>query len=145
LTVCQAYAAVGTYTVLLTVRDGDGGVGTQSQSVSPPTIHVGDLDRASTSQGGGWTATVMITVHDGSHAPVANAAVTGAWAGSGTGSCATSANGQCAVSRSGIPKKTGSVTFTVVDATRPGVTYASVANHDPDGDSNGTSITVNKP
>jgi hypothetical protein len=45
----------------------------------------------------------------------------------------------------GILKKTGSVTFAVVNVTHATLTYASAANHDPEGDSNGTSITVSRP
>jgi hypothetical protein len=82
---------------------------------------------------------VTITVHDGSHTPVANATVSGAWTSGGTGSCTTNPYGQCTVSRSGMPKKTGSVTFTVVNVTHATLTYGAADNHDPDGDSNGTS------
>ena len=39
---------------------------------SSATMHVGDLDRQSTSQGNRWTALVTITVHNSSHAPAAN-------------------------------------------------------------------------
>jgi hypothetical protein len=37
------------------------------------------------------------------------------------------------------------VTFTVVTLTHATLTYASADNHDPDGDSNGSSITVKRP
>lgn len=36
-------------------------------------------------------------------------------------------------------------TATVTGLSKSGLTYASTDNHDPDSDSNGTSITVNKP
>jgi PKD repeat protein len=146
-TVSHTYAAADTYSVTLTVTDNGGATGAQSQSVtvSQPTIHVGDLDRASTSQGSGWTATVTITVHAGNHAPVASAVVSGSWSAGGTGSCTTNGSGQCTLSKSGIPRKTGSVTFMVGPVTHATLTYASAANHDPDGDSTGTSITVRRP
>jgi hypothetical protein len=143
--VSHSYATAGTYPVTLTVTHSGGATGTQSQNVSQPTIHVGNLDRVSTSQPKGWTATVTITVHNGNHTPVANATVNGAWNGGGTASCATNTSGQCPVAKSGIPKKTGSVTFTVVNVRGPAVTYDSAAAHDPDGDSNGASITVPRP
>jgi hypothetical protein len=38
-----------------------------------------------------------------------------------------------------------SVTFTVTGATRSGFTYTPASNHDPDIDSNGTSIVVLRP
>jgi hypothetical protein len=69
---------------------------------------------------------VTITVHDGSHTPVANATVSGAWTSGGTGSCTTNPYGQCTVS-------------TVVNVTHATLTYGAADNHDPDGDSNGTS------
>jgi PKD repeat protein len=81
-TASRTYAAGGTYSVQLTVTDNGSATGTQVQSVTvvpPPTMHVGDLDRASTLQQNSWTATVTITVHTSSHGPLANAAVSGAW------------------------------------------------------------------
>jgi hypothetical protein len=38
-----------------------------------------------------------------------------------------------------------SATFTVTNVAAGGLTYSASANHDPDGDSNGTSITMLKP
>jgi hypothetical protein len=39
----------------------------------------------------------------------------------------------------------GSATFTVTNVTISGMTYQPSDNHDPDSDSTGTSITVNRP
>jgi len=88
---------------------------------------------------------VTITVHDSNHRPVANATVSGSWSSGGSGSCTTNGTGQCAVSRSTIPKSTRSVTFTVVSVTHATLTYNAPDNHDPDGDSNGTVITLSRP
>ena len=49
------------------------------------------------------------------------------------------------VRRTYIPKKNGSVTFTATGVSLFGFTYQLSDNHDPDGDSTGTSITVLKP
>ena len=106
---------------------------------------VGDLDRSSTSTGNTWTANVTIAVHDGTHAPSPGASVTGNWSSGGTVSCTTGASGTCTISRSGIRKNVGSVTLTVTGVTKTSHTYLSTANHDSDGDSNGTAITVLKP
>ncbi len=146
-TVSHTYPAGSTYTVTLTVTDNGGATGAQSQNVtvSPAFMHLGDLARASTNQGSTWTAIVTVTVHDSGHNPVANATVSSGWSNGGTGSCTTNGSGQCTVSQSTIPRKTGSVTFTVTNVTHATLTYRSAANHDPDGDSNGTRITVNKP
>ena len=145
-TVSHMFAADGTYSVLLTVTDNGAATSTQAQSVTvvQPAMHVGDLDRASTIQQSTWTATVTITVHTSSHGPIANAAVSGAWSDGSTGSCATNASGQCVVSKTGIPKRTGSVNFTVTNVALGMLVYKPADNHDPDGDSNGTSISVIK-
>ena len=146
-TASHTYTAGGTYTVTLTVTDNGAATGTTSQgvTVAPPEMHVGDLDRASTSQQGSWTATVTITVHTSGHGPLPNAAVSGAWNGGSAGSCTTNASGQCTVSRTGIPRSTGSVSFTVTNVALGIYVYKPASNHDPDGDSNGTTISVIKP
>ena len=118
-----------------------------SATVNNPgaTTHVGDLDSSTTAKGNTWTALITITVHDANHAPLAGATVSGSWSlGSAGSSCTTGSNGQCTVSRSGISKRAVSVTFIVNDVTAPSKTYASSLNHDPDGDSNGTSVTVSR-
>jgi hypothetical protein len=108
-------------------------------------MHIADLDGVRTNQQNTWTAGVTITAHDGNHAPLANATVTGGWSIGGTSSCTTDGSGQCHVDRWAIPRRTQSVLFTVLSVTKPVFLYGSTDNHDPDGDSNGTSITVNRP
>jgi subtilisin len=114
---------------------------------SATTMHVGDIDGSKSSQGGSWTATVAITVHDSGHNPLAGAAVSGTWSNGATGSasCTTDTNGRCSVLKSGIPKRTSSVRFTVGNVTLSSLNYDSTGNHDPDSDSNGIFITVTKP
>jgi len=113
----------------------------------PDSTHVGDLDRASSSQRNVWTAVVTITVHDAHHAPVGGATVTGAWSqgASGNGSCVTSDAGSCTVTKAGLRKNLKSATFSVTGVASGSVAYGSAANHDPDGDSSGTTITALKP
>ncbi len=144
-TVSHTYAAGGTCNVTLTVIDNGGATGTQSQDVTADaSMHVGNLDRASTTQANTWSAFVMITVHNSSHGLVPNATVSGSWSNGGTAFCTTNSNGQCTVLQS-LFRKTASVTFTVVNVTDPLLIYKPPDNHDPDGDSNGTSITVARP
>lgn len=144
----RTYAAGGSYTVTLTVTDNGGAAGTQTRNVTvapPPAVHAGDLDRAGTNQANAWTATITITIHDGSHRPLANAVVSGTWTDASIGSCTTNANGQCAISKAGIAKKTGSVNFSVTNVSLSSFVYKPADNHDPDGDSNGTTISVTRP
>jgi hypothetical protein len=115
---------------------------------SGTTVHIGDLDGSATTQGSTWTASVVVTTHDGAHGLVSGASVSGTWSGgaTGSGSCTTSVvTGQCTVTKSGIRKKFGKETFTVTNVTHATLTtYASGSNHDDDGNSNGTAIIVSK-
>lgn len=146
--------ADGVCTITATATDTASQTASDSVTITvsndPPSggdgIHIGDLDRASINNGSTWTARVTVTVHDGSHAPVSSATVSGQWSGaSETGSGVTNSNGICVIERSGIPKRTSSVTFTVNDITYATLSYVASDNHDPDGDSNGTAIDVPKP
>ncbi|MCB9137310.1 MAG: Ig-like domain-containing protein [Caldilineaceae bacterium] len=111
-------------------------------------MHIGDLDgSAAPGSRNRWDATVLITVHDANESPVANATVDGSWSGgaNGGGSCVTNGAGQCSVGKANLKGNTTDVTFTVNNVTLAGSSYNAGANHDPDGDSNGTSITVLQP
>jgi choice-of-anchor B domain-containing protein len=132
----------------------DGGPDCSMSAPPPPppptTIHVGDLDGVGVTvnlRRGTWEAGVTITVHNENENPVANATVTGAWStkGNNTASCVTDSNSQCSVIKSGLKSNTASVTFSVTNIVHGSDAYASADNHDPDGDSNGTSINVLKP
>src|SRR5262249_60973239 len=82
-------------------------------TVSPILMYVGTWS-LSTGQGNTWTATVTIGIKDVSPSTVANAIVSGTWTTGGSASCTTNTSGQRTVSMSGIPRRMGSVTFTVV-------------------------------
>jgi thermitase len=122
-----------------------------SATTEPATqleLHVGDLDgSAAPGRSGRWDASVTITVHDQDHAPVPGASVTGTWSAgaSGTGTCITNSAGTCSVSKTGIKSNVASVQFSVTGISLEGAVYNSVSNHDPDGDSNGSVIVVNRP
>lgn len=137
---------VGIHAITLTVTDNGGLAGSDQVLVTvqtPATIHVGDLDG---SPGGkrGSQAVVTITVHDQNHNPVSGVIVTGGWTGGASGTCTTDPTGRCSVSRA-WSRKQASLTFTVTGLSKSGYTYQPGANHDPDGDSSGTSISVVKP
>jgi thermitase len=108
-----------------------------------PGVHVGDLDASVVSSGPTWTARVTIYVHDETHAPVSGGVVTGQWTSGGTSQC-TLAAGQCQVESSSMAKKVGNVDFLISGISVSGSEYLPAANHDPDGDSDGTSIRVAK-
>lgn len=112
------------------------------------SMHVGDLDGSTASANGGrWNATITIVIHDGNEAPLANATVNGSWSGgaSGSDSCITNGSGQCSITKNNISRNSSSATFTVTNVTHTSNAYQAGNNHDPDGDSNGTAITVFKP
>ena len=108
-----------------------------------PGVHVGDLDASTVNNGGTWTAQVNVSVHDENHAAAASGTVMGLWSTGAAGQCAIVA-GQCQVSLGGIPKRTGDVSFSVAGVSAGGAEYLPGSNHDPDGSSDGTTITVAK-
>jgi hypothetical protein len=111
-------------------------------------VHVSDLDGSSVPNGSNrWDATVTITVVDQNGTPVAGAVVSGNWSSGigGSGNCQTNGAGQCSITRMFIRNTSSSVTFTVNNVSATGYGYDPGANGDPDGDSDGTVIVVNKP
>ena len=117
-------------------------------AAGPSQIHVGDLDATASTNGKNWTARVTIRIHTGAHSAVSGAIVTGTWSNgaSGTASCTTGSNGACTVQKTKLARASiASVTFTVTSATRSGNVYGPGSNHDPDGDSTGSSILVMRP
>jgi len=111
------------------------------------TMHVGDLDGSKALKGksGRWEVSVTVTIHDADHNLVANATVTGEWSGATTGTVSGTTGSDGTVTFStGNMSGGDSVTFTVTGVTHDTLTYDDTANHDPDGDSDGTSITVYK-
>jgi hypothetical protein len=87
---------------------------------------------------------VTISVHDGDHVVLGGVVVSVGWQGGVSATCTTGASGACSVSRQFRNSRT-SVSLTVNNLSKAGYAYQPSANHDPDGDSNGTTISVNKP
>jgi len=115
-------------------------------NVAAPSVHVGDLDGSVVSAGrsGKWNATVTIAVHDDGEGPVAGATVVGSFSEGGGVTCTTDPNGVCSVTVNDLRRNTPQTVFSVTDVAGPGP-YDSGANHDPDGDSDGTTIVLLAP
>jgi hypothetical protein len=78
---------------------------------------------------------------------VLGATVSGTWTAgaSGTGECTTDASGTCTVASGDVTKNVATIAFRVDDVDHATLAYSAVDNCDPDGDSDGTTISVNKP
>jgi subtilisin family serine protease len=101
-------------------------------AASPVTyVHVGAANGFSTPVKNNWTATLDVTVHDASHAPVAGALVTVVWSGgaSGSATAVTNSSGVASVTTSAINRKRSSVSMNVSNITGTGLSYNSGANH----------------
>jgi VCBS repeat-containing protein len=113
---------------------------------TPALVHMGDLDPSRTLQGGTWTAIVTVVMHNANDTIVKDVTMTGVWSNGATGSasCKGNHNGLCQVKKTGIPSTTTSVMFTVTGMSAPGKAYDAGANHDSDGNSTGTAVTVRR-
>jgi serine protease AprX len=112
----------------------------------PPTMHVGDLDPTSVALSSTrWRAKVTIRVHDGAETLLPGVVVTGRWGNqAATVTCTTGATGACTLSRD-LKRSQRTVTFRVVTLAEATHTYVAADNHDPDGDSDGSTINVTRP
>ena len=143
--------------LILTVKD-EGGL--QSSDIclvsvtpvietAPVKFHSGDLDGKKTDASRGrWNAVVTITAQDESDQAVDGVLVTGYWSTgiSGSDQCTTGTTGpgQCEIVKRNLKNNVSSVTFTVSDLNGSDSSYDGISNHDPDGDSNGTTIIILK-
>jgi hypothetical protein len=151
-------ATLGSHTLTGSQSFADGNAANDAlsatSSVNPPVpavpMHVGDLDGWGSNDGTTWSATVEITVHGSDHTPLNGATVVGDWSigGLNANTCTTGelgGNGTCIVLFPSLRKNVKSVTFTVTSVTASGQTYQQSINHDVDGSSTGTKVTVKKP
>jgi chitinase len=118
-------------------------------SDSPPatTMHVADLDASLlVERKHWWKSAVNVAVRDNSGDPVAAAAVKGKWSSGVTGTCKTNSTGRCAFPPQSFAKKDyPKVTFAVTRISHGSFSYAAADNRDPDGDNDGTAITIMRP
>ena len=140
----HTYPAPGTYQVVLTVADDSGQLATASQTITvqPGSMHVGDLDGTG-AQDPGRSSIVRVTVvvHDGQHRPLANATVAGSWSSGVASQCTTDGIGQCTVAT--VVQTHATATFTIQSVVHSQYVYRG-PSHDPDGDSDGTRITFKR-
>jgi hypothetical protein len=111
---------------------------------APILMHISDLDATAYLVRNKWTAIVEIEVSNANGITVDQATVHGTWSTGDSGQCTTGVYGRCDIRLSDLRKKVGSVTFTVNDLQRERGIYEPSKNSDPDGDSNGTQITVRR-
>jgi hypothetical protein len=113
----------------------------------PATHHVGDLDNAMTATSSTkWQPKVTAMVLDANGVAVAGAIVSGTFSHqSGTQTCTTAANGTCTLGNFSLSRRTSSTVFTVTNVVKGSSSYTASANSDPDGDSNGTTMTLKRP
>lgn len=130
----------------LTVYNPDESVPTPTPTPTPVTHHVVDLDDVTMVSSGGWQPQVAVTVRDSNGLDVEGATVSGTFSGQiGTATCTTGAYGECTLVGDSLKQKVKSAAFTVTNVVAASSTYAATANSDPEGDSDGTSITINRP
>jgi PKD repeat protein len=143
--VSHTYTAGGAHIATLTVMDNGFATNTHSEIVTviPPALHIGDLDGSKDVQKKYWTAFVSITVHDADHVPAVNARVEGVWSSGYADFCSVDNSGTCTVWAL-VPTSRTSMTFTVQRVSVGAATYDAARNHDVDGETNGTSITVTR-
>ena len=142
--VTHTYPAAGIYTVTLTVCDNYGATSTRALSVTvfKVALHIADLDGTKDVQRRYWTVFVNVTIHDSDHRPF-SAVVDGVWSTGEPGSCWADSSGVCTVTTT-VPLSTKSVTFTVQNIRFNSAIYDAARNHDVDGNTNGTGITVTR-
>lgn len=149
-----ATAGTGPHAINASGTDSRGNTASDSNNVTvgANSIHVGDLDGSSAPAGGpNWNASVTARIHAIDESPVANATVTiqatrirksDGSAALSTLICVTNASGTCSVTQSVNSNQfENTVTFTVTNVSNA-ASYQPADNHDPETDSNGTTIVV---
>jgi hypothetical protein len=128
------------FSATLVANNGGGGGGGGGNNGD---MSVSDIDGTPrVARNGRLSAEVSVTVSSAGN-PVSGAVVTGTFSAGGTKSCTTGSNGSCTMTSGNTTGST--ITFSVTGVSASGYTYVSGSNTDPDGDSDGTNITVNRP
>jgi serine protease AprX len=147
---------VHVYSYLGSPNDGAGGgfeldlstgpAGDGPPPLPPPSMHVGDLDRSSVKLSSTrWRARATIRVHAGNHTVLPGVVVRGRFGNDGAAlRCTTGTGGACTLRRD-LRRSRVSIVFVVLGLSKTSYVYTASSNHDPDGGSDGTRITVTRP
>jgi hypothetical protein len=96
-----------------------------------------------------WKATVTVTLLDAHQNPVEGAKLFYTWGNNKSNDCTTNSNGQCSLTSDKFKNaEVSNITFSVNDVAHAELlvfSYDPAGNSDPDGDSDGTAIVINKP
>jgi subtilisin family serine protease len=132
-------------TPTLTPTIGPTSTATQTRTPTPTVTagnHVGDMNGSSKDpRRGRWQADARVTVHNASHQIVSGATVSGTFTwtgGTSSGTCSTGSSGNCTISAQ-VPTSASEASFSV---TQLSGNYQPSLNHDPGGDSNGTTVLI---
>jgi hypothetical protein len=140
----------GTDSFTYTISDGQGGTATATVSITVSSddqdageaVRVVDIDGSVSSFRNQWRAVVTITVADSSGVGVAGLTVTTRWSDGRSFTGTTNAAGQLTATSAQMNNRVSRISFRVENVDH--LDYDPTLNSDPDGDSNGTSITVFK-
>jgi hypothetical protein len=115
----------------------------------PSPVHIADLDDEIAASPGQrrMQPAVGIWVHDAEHRPAYNIIVRASWSGGVTGTtrCTTDQQGYCQMLGREIDNEQGiMITMTVRAFDNPGLEFDKKLNHEPDGDSDGTKIRIQR-
>ncbi|MEZ4457136.1 MAG: hypothetical protein R2882_11395 [Gemmatimonadales bacterium] len=112
-------------------------------------MHIADLDDEMGGSGGGVKiqGKVGIWVHDSAHRPAANVIVRASWSGAviGTTRCTTDEQGYCQMLSREFTNEQGiTLSMSVRGYDNPEYDFDKKANHENDGDSDGTTIRIQR-
>jgi len=94
-------------------------------------IHLSGFEGSAVAQSQGrWSANVLVFVAAQDDSPVSGVTVAGNWGdgASGSSNCMTTVDGSCAMQKNNLKHNVVSVSFTITDMAKPGMTYDPAQN-----------------
>jgi hypothetical protein len=116
----------------------------------PTAMFITDLDGVSfQASGSEWKATAILVLVDADQNPVAGAEIYILWSNGKTADCTTDESGQCSITSDKLKfNDYETITLTIEAVTHDQIlqwAYDATLNMDPDGDSDGMVILIEKP